>query len=179
MTHVLTTTRRGSLARLRLPLLLLLSVLALLLGATACGGDDDESAGGTTEAAAPDDTVAVQLGENGAEYFVEVDKPSVAAGTILFEIDNVGTIHHEFIVYRTDLEPGELGITDENKADLDEDAIIAEATYATPVRGDPDHRIRDGRGVDLTIDLEAGKYVLLCDLTGHYAAGQYVGFTVT
>ena len=173
-------------ARLRrsvLGALLLLSMLALVVGAAACGGDDDETAGTTesetTEAAAPDDTVSVQLGENGAKYFVEVDKPSVAAGTILFKIDNVGTIHHEFIVYRTDLEPGELGITDENKADLDEDAIVAEATYATPVRGDPDHRIRDGRGADLTIDLEAGKYVLLCDLTAHYAAGQYIGFTVT
>lgn len=160
--------RRGALGAL-----LLLSMLALVVGAAACGGDDDESA------AAPDDTVSVRLGENGPKYFVEVDKPSVAAGTILFKIDNVGTIHHEFIVYRTDLEPGELGITDENKADLDEDAIIAEATYATPVRGEPDHRIRDGRGADLTIDLDAGKYVLLCDLTGHYAAGQYVGFTVT
>lgn len=159
--------RRGALGAL------LLAMLALVLGAAACGGDDDESA------AAPDDTVSVRLGENGPKYFVEVDKPSVAAGTILFKIDNVGTIHHEFIVYRTDLEPGELGLTDENKADLDEDAIVAEATYATPVRGEPDHRIRDGRGADLTIDLDAGKYVLLCDLTGHYAAGQYVGFTVT
>ena len=90
----------------------------------------------------------------------------------------MGTIHHELIVYRTELEHDQLPLTDDDKADLDEDAIAGEAVYATTVRGDPDHRIRDGRGVDYTLDLEQGKYVLLCDLTGHYRAGQSVGFTV-
>ena len=55
---------------------------------------------------------------------------------------------------------------------------MAEAVYTKPVRGDDDHRIRDGRGVDFVINLEPGKYVLLCNLTGHYQAGQFMAFTV-
>jgi uncharacterized cupredoxin-like copper-binding protein len=165
------------------PMLLLLSILALALGATACGGDD--SAGTSTtestqaEPAAVPSVVSVQLGEDGSKYFVKLDKSSVVAGTTTFKIDNVGTIHHELAFYRTDIAAGELPIDDENKAVLEAAGEAGEAVYVTPLRGDPDHRIRDGRGVDYTLDLEPGAYVLLCNLAGHYKAGQYIAFTVT
>jgi len=123
--------------------------------------------------------VAVQLGEDGAKFFVKVDTASVPAGATTFKIDNVGTTHHELAIYRTDVAAGELEIDDEDKAVLDEAAVAGEAVYVTPLRGDPDHRIRDGRGVDYTLDLEPGAYVLLCNLAGHYKAGQYTAFTVT
>ncbi|MFP5450954.1 MAG: hypothetical protein ACLGG9_04290, partial [Thermoleophilia bacterium] len=93
-------------------------------------------------------------------------------------IDNVGTMHHEMAIFKTDLAPGELPLTDDGKVDEEKAGLVAEAVYARPVRGGEDHRIRDGRGVNFTIDLEPGKYVLLCNLPGHYAAGQYIGFTV-
>jgi uncharacterized cupredoxin-like copper-binding protein len=161
--------------------MLLLSILALSLGATACGGDES-SGTSTNENKQAEPTrpvvVSVKLGEDGAKYFVKVDKASVPAGKTTFKIDNVGTMHHVFVVYRTDLAPDKLPLTDEDEVDLDEAAIAGEAVYATPVRGDPDHRIRDGRGVDYTLDLEPGAYVLLCNLEGHYAAGQYIAFTV-
>lgn len=162
--------------------LLLLSILALSLGATACGGD--ESSGTSTtestqaEPAAAPSVVSVQLGEDGSKYFVKLDKSSVVAGTTTFKIDNVGTTHHELAIYRTDIAAGELPIDDEDKAVLDAAGEAGEAVYATPVRGDPDHRIRDGRGVDYTLDLEPGAYVLLCNLAGHYKAGQYTAFMV-
>jgi uncharacterized cupredoxin-like copper-binding protein len=165
------------------PALLSLSVLALALGAAACGGDDESSGTSTTEntqaePAAVPSVVSVQLGEDGSKYFVKLDKSSVVAGTTTFKIDNVGTTHHELAFYRTDVAAGELPIDDEDKAVLDEAGEAGEAVYATPVRGDPDHRIRDGRGVDYTLDLEPGAYVLLCNLAGHYKAGQFAAFTV-
>jgi hypothetical protein len=45
--------------------------------------------------------------------------------------------------------------------------------------GDADHRIRSGGwGAELTVDLKAGKYILLCNLPGHYTkAKQYAAFT--
>lgn len=165
------------------PTLLSLSVLALALGAAACGGDDESSGTSTTEntqakpAAAPS-VVSVQLGEDGSKYFVKLDKSSVVAGTTTFKIDNIGTTHHELAFYRTDIAAGELPIDDENKAVLDAAGEVGEAVYATPVRGDPDHRIRDGRGVDYALTLEPGAYVLLCNLAGHYKAGQFAAFTV-
>ena len=164
------------------PMLLLLAILALALGATACGGDEssstptDEST--QAEPAAAPSVVSVQLGEDGSKYFVKLDKSSVVAGTTTFKIDNVGTTHHELAFYRTDIAAGELPLDDEGKAVLDAAGEAGEAVYATPVRGDPDHRIRDGRGVDYALTLEPGAYVLLCNLAGHYKAGQFAAFTV-
>jgi uncharacterized cupredoxin-like copper-binding protein len=136
------------------------------------------------EAPAPDATVvgtpvAVELGEKGAKFFITTDKATVPAGQTTFVIDNVGTMHHEFAIFKTDLAADALPVDAEGKVDEDKAGLLEEAVYATPVRGDPDHRIRDGRGANFTIDLKPGKYVLLCNLTGHYKAGQYISFTVT
>ena len=145
----------------------------------ACGGAD--SAGTTTTAptgSASASTVNVQLGEEGSKFFVKVDKTSVSAGTVTFAIDNVGTMHHELAIFKTDLPADKLPMNDDGKVDEEKAGMIAEAVYTKPLRGDEDHRIRDGRGVNFTIDLKPGKYVLLCNLAGHYKAGQYIAFTV-
>ena len=147
--------------------------------------EGDVSTAGTEPAAAvaPDATVtgtpvAVTLGEKGAKFFVTVDRASVPAGETTFVIDNTGTMHHEFAIFKTDLAADALPVDADGKVDEDKAGLLAEAVYATPPRGDPDHRIREGRGANFTITLEPGKYVLLCNLAGHYKAGQYVSFTV-
>ncbi len=35
-----------------------------------------------------------------------------------------------------------------------------------------------GESKTLELDLEAGKYALVCNLPGHYAAGMFADFTV-
>jgi uncharacterized cupredoxin-like copper-binding protein len=152
----------------------------LSFGVAACGGDGGsaESTAGEPAAAAAENVVNVQLGENGAKYFITVDKDTVQAGKTTFVIDNVGTMHHEMAIYKTDVAPDKLPLTDEGKVDEEKAGLVAEAVYTRPLRGDEDHRIRDGRGVDYTVDLPPGKYVLLCNLAGHYKAGQFVAFTV-
>jgi uncharacterized cupredoxin-like copper-binding protein len=158
----------------------------LTLGLMACG--DDSSSNQTTTEAPPaasgaGTTVAVHLGDTGEQggkkYFLTVDKATVPAGEITFVIDNVGTVHHEMAIFKTDLPADKLPMTEENEVDEEKGGLLTEAVYATPLRGDEDHRIRDGRGVNFTITLQPGKYVLLCNLAGHYAAGQFVAFTVT
>lgn len=161
--------------------LLVVVALSLATGAAGCGGDDESSGSTTnsTSAEAQGTVVQVQLGEKGAKYFVTVDKATVPAGTTTFQIDNVGSMHHELAIFKTDLPADKLPVTDENKVDEEKGGLLAEAVYTKPLRGDEDHRIRDGRGVNFTIDLQPGNYVLLCNLEGHYKAGQYVAFTVT
>jgi len=165
--------------RLAKYLFVLLSLVVLAFGVAACG---DGSGGSTTDESAAQtqgNVVKVELGENGAKYFLTVDNATVPAGTTTFVIDNVGSMHHEFAIYKTDLPADKLPLTDEGKVDEEKAGLLAEAVYTKPLRGDEDHRIRDGRGVNFTIDLQPGTYVLLCNLKGHYQAGQFAAFTVT
>jgi uncharacterized cupredoxin-like copper-binding protein len=163
----------------------MLLMLALALVITGCGSDDDGKSSSDTKTASddpaevsPDGQVKVDLGEDDGKFFIKLDKDTVPAGETTFVIDNVGTMHHELVIYKTDEPADKLPTADDGTAALEEDGIIGEAVYATPLRGKEDHRIRDGRGVNYTIDLEPGKYVLLCNLPGHYAGGQYIAFTV-
>jgi uncharacterized cupredoxin-like copper-binding protein len=182
-------------------LLALLGVAVVPFSVAACGGDDGDettktvtvtepAAGGTsTPAADKGKIVKVQLGESGSKYFVKPAQTTVEAGKVTFAVTNVGKLYHEFIVYSNvnGVAAGDLPINkEENEADLVEESIVGEAPYATPPivpadkkPGDADHRIRsEGWGAELTVDLEAGKYILLCNLAGHYTqAKQYVDFT--
>jgi uncharacterized cupredoxin-like copper-binding protein len=181
-------------------MLLVLVVVSLPFGVAACGGEGDDAAGtvtvtttvagggSTTDVADTGTVVNVELGESGSTYFVKPDQTTVEAGTVTFAVTNVGELYHEFIVYSNldGIEPGDLPINEEDEADLVEENIVGEAAYATPPivpsdkkPGDADHRIRGGGwGAEMTVDLEAGEYILLCNLTGHYGTyKQYTAFT--
>jgi uncharacterized cupredoxin-like copper-binding protein len=182
-------------------MLLLLGVAVLPFSVTACGGDDDNAArtvtvtatatgGSSTSAADKGRVVKVEVGESGSTYFVKPDQATVEAGKVTFAVTNVGELYHEFIVYSNldGVAAGDLPINEEeDEADLVEESIVGEAPYATPPivpsdkkPGDADHRIRSGGwGAELTVDIKAGKYILLCNLSGHYPqAKQYTAFTV-
>lgn len=178
--------------RTRNLLLAILTCSLLALALSACGDDEADTTGGATESAVTaggekGEIINIELGEDGANYFVKSDKESADAGTMTFSVRNVGSIYHEFIVYANDegVAATELPIKD-NIADLDEDKILGEAEYAKPPivpddkkPGAADHRIRpEGWGAEMTLDLDPGKYILLCNLEGHYATGQATDFEV-
>ena len=143
----------------------------------------------STTAADKGKVVNVELGESGSTYFIKPDTKTVEAGKVTFSVTNVGELYHEFIVYSNvdDVAAGDLPVNKEDdEAELVEDDIVGEAPYATPPivpsdkePGAADHRIRGGGwGAELTVDLKAGKYILLCNLSGHYTKGkQYTAFT--
>jgi uncharacterized cupredoxin-like copper-binding protein len=176
-------------------LLVLSGVTALPFSVAACGGNGDEATrtvtvtATATGAADRGKVVKVELGESGSTYFVKPDQTTVEAGKVTFAVTNVGERYHEFIVYSNldGVAPGDLPINEEeDEADLVEENIVGEAPYATPPivpsdkkPGDADHRIRGGGwGAELTVDLKPGKYILLCNLSGHYTqARQYAAFT--
>jgi uncharacterized cupredoxin-like copper-binding protein len=164
-------------------LLVLLGAAMLLFSVVACGDDD------SANAADKGKVVKVEVGESGSTYFVKPDQTTVEAGKVTFAVTNVGELYHEFIVYSNldGVAIGDLPVNEEDEADLVEENIMGEAPYATPPivpsdkkPGDADHRIRSGGwGAELTVDLTAGKYILLCNLSGHYTqAKQYAAFTV-
>jgi uncharacterized cupredoxin-like copper-binding protein len=138
-----------------------LVTLALSIG--ACGGDDKESStpSATTTTSTDQTTVKASLGE----YFIKLDTSSVPAGRVRFDVSNDGKIEHEFVVLKTNLAPAKLPVKDD-EADEDVGSSPGEIPSVKP-----------GQEKTLAVSLKPGKYVLICNLPGHYKAGQYIGFT--
>lgn len=117
--------------------LCVLSALMLLsLGLVACGDDGDsaEPTAGEPAAEAAANIVNVQLGENGQNYFVKVDKDTVKAGTTTFVIDNGRTIHHELAIYKTDLPADKLPLAAEGTVDEEKAGLVAEVVCTATTR---------------------------------------------
>jgi len=137
---------------------LLVAVGALALVGTACGGG-----GGT---------VGVTL----QEFAVIPAESLVEAGEVTFEATNEGPDDvHEFVIFRTDLAPDQLPV-DENGA-VDEEGEGLELI-------DEIEDIPVGETQSVTVELESGNYVLICNIwdedeqEAHYQEGMRVAFTV-
>lgn len=98
------------------------------------------------------------------EFKLTPSATSVRAGTVTFTVKNVGKLDHELIVVKTNAAPGKLPVKNSKASEKGRVGGIA------PL--DP------GKSGKLTLKLAKGKYVLLCNVTAHYPAGQYAGFTV-
>ena len=105
-------------------------------------------------------TVNVRL----KEFKVLPTPKSVRAGRVTFVARNVGKIEHELVVIRTNRKPGSLPVSG-GKAS--ERGSVGEVADLAP-----------GETGRVTLRLRPGKYVLICNVRGHYQAGQYVGFVV-
>lgn len=134
---------------------LLLGVLAfaLLLFAAACGGGDD-----TVDLSFEVDVVV-------REWSIEPAVESAPAGPIRFSVANRGpAFAHTLRVVRTELAPAELPVVDGR---VDESQV--NVVFGLP---------QFFRGRSGTTTLEAGSYVLICNLPGHYERGMHAAFTV-
>ncbi len=100
-----------------------------------------------------------------------IDMPtSIKAGQVTFHVTNEDTSDtHEFVIFKTDLAPGNLPLDDSGNVD-------ETAQGLTHIDEIPD--MAPGDVKDLTVTLDPGNYVALCNLPGHYQAGMFVGFTV-
>lgn len=132
----------------------LVGIAAASIGLTGCG-DDDKAEG----------TIDVTL----SDFKIELSDTSAPAGKVTFEVENKGPAVHEFVVFKTDLEPDALP--------TDETGDVAETDEFAPV--DEIEDIAKGARPKLTVDLVAGDYVLICNVTAHYRQGMRTSFTVT
>lgn len=137
-----------------LALLPLLAAFALVV--PACGGGGGGEGG---------EGVSATL----AEYSITLDPTSASAGSVTFNITNDGATVHEFVVFKTDLGEDALPMT--------ADEVDESASGLTLV--DEKEDIAPGEGADLTVDLEAGTYVAICNVTGHYSKGMHAVFTIS
>ena len=142
-------------------------VAAVVPVLAACGGSSPSSS--KDEAArsgskAPAQRIAARLDE----YAIGLDRDSAPSGRITFDIRNDGRRVHEFVVLRSD---------DAQDALPSEGNEVNEHAVGNLV--DEAEDIRPRTTVTLGVGLKPGKYVLICNLPGHYARGMHAAFRVT
>lgn len=101
------------------------------------------------------------------EYFVET-AADADAGPVAFDIRNAGQISHELDVLRTARPQDDLPVRD---AQVQTNAPDLELVKKTK-------RIRPGSSATLAVHLEAGPYVLVCNVPGHYQSGMRTSLLV-
>lgn len=117
------------------------------------------------------ETVSVVLNNTDADHMtMTIDKTSVKAGEVTFDVVNQSTdTVHEMLVIRSE------GAGKELPYDAKAEKIIEEEAQDLGEVADLD----PGKGGTLTVTLEPGEYVLLCNEPGHYKHGMAANFTVT
>ncbi|HEY8914218.1 plastocyanin/azurin family copper-binding protein [Lacisediminihabitans sp.] len=105
------------------------------------------------------------------------DRATVQAGSVTFVATNTGTVSHELVILP--LRRGELAGSRPIGGDgtVDESASVGEAS-ASCAEGSGEGILPGALGW-VTVTLRPGRYEIVCNLPGHYAAGMYAQITVT
>jgi len=104
---------------------------------------------------------------------------SAPAGDITFRVKNLGTMEHEMIVLKTDTPFDQLPVADAGDPPVPVKAGANKVDEANNVGETGDPNLKPGETRSFTVKLAAGKYVLVCNLAGHYQMGMRAPFTVT
>ena len=91
------------------------------------------------------------------------------AGVVTFKVTNVSkdTIHEMIVMYLADPTKPLPYIDSDSKVDEDKAGDKGEVSELDP-----------GHSGSLTVSLKPGKYLLVCNVPGHYEAGMWAEFTV-
>jgi hypothetical protein len=142
------------------------ALLLVVLGATCSTGVATPSAEppptptAKSEVASPSPPEG-QISAVLTEFDLTISSPSAPAGEVSFEVKNAGELPHELLVIRTDLDAAELPFEDFKVVEEGLDIVAALEDLAA------------GESGTLTAELEAGHYVLICNLSGHYEESQF------
>ncbi len=116
---------------------------------------------------APTGEIQVTLTED-PDFMVDVEPTSASAGSLTFGVNNTGSILHNLRVIKSDLAPDKLPLDDSG---LQVDEAQVDVASSVP-------ELDPGTSQQLSADLEAGAYVLICNVAGHYEGGMHTAFTV-
>jgi uncharacterized cupredoxin-like copper-binding protein len=133
-----------------------LAAISLTAGACSSGSGSKGSTGSKGA-----ETVKVGL----SEYSISPDIQSVKAGDVTFDVANEGTMAHEMVLIKTDVPPTHLPM---EKGEASEAGSVGEVSD-----------LPAGESGTLTVHLDPGHYVMICNLPGHYSAGMRTEFTVS
>ncbi len=137
--------------------------------------DPDPETGAEAITPGPKPDAATQLDVSLAEFTITTSTTTVPAGEVYLLVQNAGPDDaHEFVVIKTDLAADALPTVDGRVPEDEVDLLAEIEPFAVGATG------------SLTLDLEAGSYVLICniaeeeegELESHYELGMRAPLTV-
>jgi uncharacterized cupredoxin-like copper-binding protein len=102
------------------------------------------------------------------DFKIEPALPSLEEGSVTLSVWNDGPTTHEFVVVRSDRPADDLPLGADGIR-VDEDAVTAV---------DELEEIGAKTRENLSLSLSPGRYVLFCNLEGHYLGGMYASVEV-
>lgn len=135
-------------------------VAVALAGTAATAGFGSSATAADRAAAGAVPRVKVTL----AEFTLRAVPAKARRGRVTFVVRNAGDISHEFVVIRTKRRAAKLPVSGGRASEAGSVGEIG--------------NVRSGATKRVTLRLAAGHYALICNLPGHYRAGQHADFTV-
>ncbi len=143
--------------------LVVVATVGVTLGGCSSSSAPKADANAAATAAKPT-TVGVTL----KDFGVASAYASVPSGSVTFSVKNSGAIPHEFVVVKSDLTLDKLPQFEQKLVDEKQVQVV---TKLAPMDA--------GKQQDVTVALQPGKYILLCNVASHYTSGMFTGFVVT
>nr|WP_027046861.1 sulfocyanin-like copper-binding protein [Mesorhizobium loti] len=100
---------------------------------------------------------------------IKASPGAAKAGEVTFSVknDSKDTVHEMIVMYLANPSKPLPYLDAENRVDEDRAGDKGEVSELDP-----------GKSGTLTVELKAGKYLLICNVPGHYGAGMWAEFTV-
>jgi uncharacterized cupredoxin-like copper-binding protein len=147
------------------------AMAAFAFGLSGCGGSDAPTASsnqaGADTGTPPASATEVTGGKTTVsmkEFSFGPDELSANAGTLAVTAKNDGDSPHEFVLIRTSKAPDGLPMKGSTASEA---GAVGEVPEQPP-----------GAAASHSFKLKPGKYVFICNVPGHYAAGMYGSLTV-
>jgi uncharacterized cupredoxin-like copper-binding protein len=144
---------------------------AVSLAVAGCGGGNNENS--TTQAQTPaQPSGGGSLTINMSDYAFSPNDSSTNAGTVKISTPNQGQLPHELVLLKTNQAPNSLPTL--SNGEVDEEGLEAKGVESPGEIED----VGPGETKSAALKLTPGKYVMICNLPGHYKQGMYGTLTV-
>jgi uncharacterized cupredoxin-like copper-binding protein len=98
---------------------------------------------------------------------IQLSSTNIDNGKVTFTVKNTGSVMHSLVVLKTNLADNKIPASSADPAKADERGKVASTGP-----------IQAGETKQFTFDLDAGKYVLICNEPAHYIVGMHTHFEV-
>ncbi len=150
---------------------LALLATAAMIAFAGCGSSDSSSTTTETVTTGGGDTGGKTLEIKMGDYFFSPADATAEAGSTVIEAPNEGSVEHELVVFKTNMDPAKLPTEANGEVNEEKMDKIAESAGEIP-------DVEAGDTKTGNFELTPGKYVIFCNLPGHYAQGMYGTLTV-